>query len=91
MSVITPLGRTVQQNWDSILQGKSAIKLLPDMYGKCRIGGRLPDYELPETSFKSKIHSLAKALVVDLLEDASFNPLSLPDKDKWRTGCIIAN
>jgi hypothetical protein len=51
----------------------------------------LPDYELPETSFKSKIHSLAKALVVDLLEDASFNPLSLPDKDKWRTGCIIAN
>jgi 3-oxoacyl-[acyl-carrier-protein] synthase II len=53
MSLITPLGRTVEQNWQSVLQGKSAMTLLPDMFGKCRIGGRLPDYDLPETSFKS--------------------------------------
>ena len=70
MSMITPLGRTVQQNWDNVLASKSAIRYLHDMHGGCRIGGRLPEYDLPETSMKSKIHSLAKALVVDLFEDA---------------------
>jgi len=70
MSLITPIGRTVQQNWESVLLGKSAIRYLPDMYGKCKIGGRLPEYDLPETSFKSKIHSLAAALAVDCIEDS---------------------
>ena len=91
MSMITPLGRTVQQNWESILASKSAIRYLSDMHGKCRIGGRMPDYDLPETSMNSKIHSLAKALAVDLFEDAQFNPRSLTDKEKWRTGCLLAN
>jgi 3-oxoacyl-[acyl-carrier-protein] synthase II len=61
------------------------------MHGKCRIGGRLPDYELPETTFESKIHSLAKALAIDVIEDAQFDLLSMPNRDKWRTGCLIAN
>jgi len=91
MSMITPLGRTVQQNWESLLASKSAIRYLSDMHGKCRIGGRMPDYDLPETSMKSKIHSLAKALAVDLFEDAEFNPRSLTDREKWRTGCLLAN
>lgn len=43
------------------------------MHGKCRIGGRLPDYDLPETSLKSKIHSLAKALAIDVIEDANID------------------
>lgn len=61
------------------------------MHGKCRIGGRLPEYEFPETSLKSKIHSFAKALAIDCVEDAQFDFDSLSKKDKWRSGCIIAN
>ena len=75
--MITPIGRTVKENWENLLKGKSAIKALPDMHGKCRIGGRLPEYEMPETTFKTKIHSLSKALAVDLLNDASFDPTKL--------------
>jgi len=61
------------------------------MYGKCRIGGRLPEYELPETSLKTQIHSLAKALAVDAIEDADIDLMGQSNADKWRTGCIMAN
>jgi 3-oxoacyl-(acyl-carrier-protein) synthase len=30
MSMITPLGRTVQQNWENLLASKSAIRFLND-------------------------------------------------------------
>jgi 3-oxoacyl-(acyl-carrier-protein) synthase len=73
MSIITPLGRTVSENWENVLKSKSAITKLSDMHGECRIGGRLPDYDLPETSLKSNIHSLAKALAVDVIEDAKID------------------
>jgi 3-oxoacyl-(acyl-carrier-protein) synthase len=91
MSMITPLGRTMKENWKAILDGKCAFTFLPDMTGPCRIGGRLPDYDLPETSFKTKIHSLAKALAIDVVEDAQIDLINQSDKDKWRTGCLLAN
>ena len=75
MSLITPLGRTVEQNWNAILNSECAFDLLADQYGKCRIGGRLPDYKLPETSLNSKIHSLAKALAIDVIKDADIDLL----------------
>lgn len=40
---------------------------------------------------KSKVHSLAKALAVDALDDAKIDLLAQSSRDKWRTGCIIAN
>jgi 3-oxoacyl-(acyl-carrier-protein) synthase len=30
MSCITPIGRTVQENWKNILAGKSALRFLED-------------------------------------------------------------
>jgi 3-oxoacyl-(acyl-carrier-protein) synthase len=51
----------------------------------------LPEYIFPETTMKTKVHGLAKALAVDCLEDAKMDLKSQSDKDKWRTGCIIAN
>ena len=91
MSMITPLGRTMQQNWEAILNDQCAFEYLPDQHGHCRIGGRLPEYIFPETSMKTKVHGLAKALAVDCLEDANMDLKTQSDKDKWRTGCIIAN
>jgi 3-oxoacyl-(acyl-carrier-protein) synthase len=91
LSLITPLGRTVGENWQSVLDSKCAFTLLPDQYGKCRIGGRMPDYDMPETTLKTKIHSLAKALAIDVLEDAKIDLLAQSDRDKWRTGCLLAN
>ena len=70
MSMITPLGRTMQENWQAILDDKCAFTYLPDQFGYCRIGGRLPDYEFPETRMDTKIHGFAKALAIDCLEDA---------------------
>lgn len=91
LSMITPIGRTLNENWVSVLNSKCAFALLPDQHGKCRIGGRLPDYELPETSMNSKIHSLAKALAIDVIEDAQIDLKGQSDRDKWRTGCLLAN
>ena len=91
ISLITPIGRNVQQNWESVLLGRSAISWLPDQYGKCRIGGRLPEYDLPETSFKSKIHSLASALAIDCVADSGLDFSALTTKEKWRTGVVVAN
>lgn len=51
----------------------------------------MPEYDLPETSLKTKIHSLAKALAIDVLEDAKIDLNGQSDKDKWRTGCLLAN
>jgi 3-oxoacyl-(acyl-carrier-protein) synthase len=62
MSCLTPIGRNVKENWESALKGASAIMALPDMYGDCRIGGRLPHMNLPETSMGTQLHSLAKEL-----------------------------
>ncbi len=91
VSLITPLGRTVGQNWEAVIAGASSMQLLPDMHGKCRIGGRLPDYDLPETSFKTKIHSLAAGLAEDCVADAGIEFGRLSRQDRWRTGCILAN
>jgi 3-oxoacyl-(acyl-carrier-protein) synthase len=91
LSLITPLGRTVAENWNNVLKSKSAIAYLHDQHGPCRIGGRLPEYDLPETSMKSLVHSLAKGLAIDVLEDAGVDLLAQSDYDKWRTGCLIAN
>jgi hypothetical protein len=71
--MITPLGRTLTENWKNLLDSKCAFALLPDMHGHCRIGSRMPDYVLPETSMNSKIHSLAKALAIDVVEDAQID------------------
>lgn len=89
--MITPLGRTYNQNWQAVLDSKCAFTHLPDMFGHCQIGGRLPEYNLPHTSLKSKIHSLAKALAVDCIEDAKIDLVGQSDRDKWRTGCLLAN
>jgi hypothetical protein len=40
---------------------------------------------------KTKVHSLAKALAVDALEDAKIDLAGQSNRDKWRTGCIVAN
>jgi len=40
---------------------------------------------------KTKVHSLAKALAVDALEDAKIDLVGQSNRDKWRTGCIVAN
>lgn len=40
---------------------------------------------------KSKVHSLAKALAEDCLDDAKIDLLGQTRAAKWRTGCIIAN
>jgi hypothetical protein len=40
---------------------------------------------------KSLVHSLAKGLAIDVLEDAGVDLLAQSDYDKWRTGCLIAN
>ena len=51
----------------------------------------MPDYELPETSLHSKIHSLAKALAIDVIADAQVDLANQSDRDSWRTGCLLAN
>lgn len=89
--MITPLGRTIPENWQNLLDSKCNFTVLPDMFGHCRIGSRMPDYKLPETSLNSKIHSLAKALAVDVIEDADIDLAGQSDRDSWRTGCLLAN
>ena len=94
MSCITPIGRTVQENWKNILAGKSALKFLEDQKGHCKIGGRLPEeyfYDFPESPLKTRIHNLSNALVVDLIEDADIDFLSQAEEDKWRSGVLISN
>ena len=71
--MITPLGRTVAENWQAVLDSKSAIRFIRDMHGPCKIGGRLPEYDLPETSMNSVIHSMAKALADDCVQDGKID------------------
>ena len=74
--MITPLGRTMNQNWEAVLNQECAFEYLPDQFGYCKIGGRLPEIDFPETTMKTKVHGLAKALANDCLDDAKIDLLN---------------
>ena len=89
LGMYTPLGTNVQQNWEAVLNDKSAIVLMPKNEGACKIGGVLKTFPDIKTSFNSNLYSLAMDIANQTLDDAQFKVTK--DKDGYRFGCIISN
>jgi 3-oxoacyl-[acyl-carrier-protein] synthase II len=90
MSMVTPLGSNLAQNWKNILSNKTAITKLPQkISGNCQVGGYLrPSYDWKQSSFKHPVYDLALELAQQAMDDAAI-PAAKEGSNQF--GCIIAN
>lgn len=104
LGVVSPLGRGVKHNWESLMAGKSGIrriegvdlKDIPVMIaGQVPFGESEPDFN-PDTVFapkdqkkNDKFIMFGMAAADDALKDAGWNPETASEKEKYRAGVMI--
>src|SRR3954466_12967921 len=92
---ITPLGKTASQNWDSLLKGRSGIRLttLFDVSEyACKISGEVPDYKSEDyfqTKELRKIDRFTEFALVASAEALQNSGLDLAKENPERIGCSI--
>lgn len=104
LGVVSPLGRGVKHNWESLMAGKSGIKWIegvdlkdiPVMIaGQVPFGESEPDFN-PDTVFapkdqkkNDKFIMFGMAAADDALKDAGWNPETASEEEKYRAGVMI--
>lgn len=104
MGVVSPLGRGVQHNWDSLMAGKSGVRVIDDVDLKdipVKIAGRVPFGEEaplfnPDTVVAPKDQKkndrfilFGMAAAGDALEDAGWNAETATEEEKYRAGVMM--
>lgn len=90
LGAITPLGSTIQQYWDGLVQGRSGIRRITQfdasMY-PCQIAGEIPDFEVSdymerkEARRTTRFGQLAVAAAIQAVSDAGL-PDTMPDPER---------
>ncbi len=104
LGVVSPLGRGVKHNWESLMAGKSGIKRIegvdlkdiPVMIaGQVPFGENEPDFN-PDTVFapkdqkkNDKFIMFGMAAAGDALKDAGWDPETATEEEKCRAGVMI--
>ena len=104
LGVVSPLGRGVKHNWESLMAGKSGIrriegvdlKDIPVMIaGQVPFGESEPDFN-PDTVFapkdqkkNDKFIMFGMAAAGDALKDAGWDPETATEEEKYRAGVMI--
>ena len=106
LGVLSPLGRGVQHNWDSLLAGKSGIKKIENIDLKdipVAIAGQVPwgkeSYEFdPDTVMAPKDQKKNDKFILygmaagsDAMEDAGWNPENVSEEEKYRAGVMMGS
>ena len=104
MGVVSPLGRGVQHNWDSLIAGKSGIRVIDDfdlkdipvkIAGRVPFGENEPDFN-PDTVIAPKDQKkndkfilFGMAAASDAIEDAGWNAETVSEEEKYRAGVMM--
>lgn len=106
LGVLSPLGRGVENNWKSILAGKSGIKKITDIDLKdipVTIAGQVPwgdgegefnpDTVLPPKDQKKNDKFILYGLAAgtDAMLDSGWNPETASEEDKYRAGVMMGS
>jgi beta-ketoacyl-acyl-carrier-protein synthase II len=97
MGVMTPLGKSVPEYWEGLVNGRSGIRRItlfdPDVYDlPCKIAGEVPDFrpeaylDRKEARRMSRASQLAIAAAQEAMQDAGF--AACPDPE--RAGVVFA-
>lgn len=104
LGVVSPLGRGVKHNWESLMAGKSGIRRIEGVDLKdipVMIAGQVPFGESesdfnPDTVFapkdqkkNDKFIMFGMAAADDALKDAGWNPETASEEEKYRAGVMI--
>ena len=97
MGVVSPLGESVDQYWQSLLNGQSGIRPMtladPDDY-PCKVAGEVPDFDPAkyinprEARRMARFSQMAVAAAALAIEDAALN---LSAEDDERIGVVMGN
>ena len=104
MGVVSPLGRGVQHNWDSLIAGKSGIRVIDDfdlkdipvkIAGRVPFGENEPDFN-PDTVIAPKDQKkndkfilFGMAAASDAIKDAGWNAETASEEEKYRAGVMM--
>lgn len=106
LGIVSPLGRGVDHNWKSILEGKSGIRKIEGIDLKdipVQIAGQVPtgkgEYEFdPDTVMPPKDQKKNDRFILygmaaggDALEDAGWNPENASEEEKYRFGVMMGS
>lgn len=106
LGIVSPLGRGVDYNWKSILEGKSGIRQIQGIDLKdipVHIAGQVPtgkgehefdpDTVLPPKDQKKNDRFILYGLAAggDALDDAGWNPEAATDDEKFRFGVMMGS
>ena len=106
MGIVSPLGRGVEHNWKSLLEGKSGIRKIENIDLKdipVTIAGQVPwgegDHEFnPDTVLAPKDQKKNDKFILyglaaggDALEDAGWNPENVTEDEKYRAGVMMGS
>jgi 3-oxoacyl-[acyl-carrier-protein] synthase II len=90
LGAVTPLGSSVEQYWEGLLQGRSGIRRITQfdasMY-PCQIAGEIPDFEVSaymekkEARRTPRFGQIAVAAAVQAVKDAGL-PETMPDPER---------
>ena len=104
MGVVSPLGRGVKHNWESLLQGKSGIRQIQGIdlkdipvtiAGQVPFGEAEPDFN-PDTVIAPKDQKkndkfilFGMAAADDAIKDAGWNVETATEEEKYRAGVMM--
>ncbi len=106
LGIVSPLGRGVEHNWKSILEGKSGIRKIENIDLKdipVHIAGQVPtgkgEHEFdPDTVMAPKDQKKNDRFILygmaaggDALEDAGWNPENATEEEKYRFGVMMGS
>ena len=106
LGIVSPLGRGVEHNWKSILEGKSGIRKIENIDLKdipVHIAGQVPtgkgEHEFdPDTVMAPKDQKKNDRFILygmaaggDALEDAGWNPENATEDEKYRFGVMMGS
>jgi 3-oxoacyl-[acyl-carrier-protein] synthase II len=90
LGAVTPLGSSIQQYWEGLLEGRSGIRRITQfdasMY-PCQIAGEIPDFEVSdymerkEARRTTRFGQLAVAAAIQAVSDAGL-PDTMPDPER---------
>lgn len=106
LGIVSPLGRGVDYNWKSILEGKSGIRKIENIDLKdipVHIAGQVPtgkgEHEFdPDTVMAPKDQKKNDRFILygmaaggDAIEDAGWNPETASEEEKYRFGVMMGS
>ena len=106
LGIVSPLGRGVDYNWKSILEGKSGIRKIENIDLKdipVQIAGQVPtgkgEHEFdPDTVMAPKDQKKNDRFILygmaaggDAIEDAGWNPETASEEEKYRFGVMMGS